>query len=180
MRCPSALLPALSPLLLPVILAAAFVCGPAGIARAQDGSRQTGDAASRRHSVVLFVADGLRPGMIRADIAPTMAALKERGVSFTNTHSMFPTFTMANGSAMATGHYLGDTGIFSNTLSSGFPVASAKGSVTPFIENDAVLGDLDGHYSADFITERTVLAAARMAGLGTAAIGKLGPTLLQD
>ena len=38
-------------------------------------------------------------------------------------HSLFPTFTMANASGMATGHYLGDTGDFSNTIYTGFPVA---------------------------------------------------------
>ena len=132
------------------------------------------------HNVVLFVADGLRPGMIRPQTAPTMAAMMDNGVRFTNTHSLFPTFTMANGSALATGHMLGDTGVFSNTLASSFPVAAAKGSVTPFIENDAVLGQLDEHFAGDFLVERTVLAAAREAGMGTAAIGKLGPTLLQD
>ncbi len=132
------------------------------------------------HDVLLFVADGLRPGMIDAERAPTMAALARQGVAFLNTHSMFPTFTMANASALATGHYLGDTGVFSNTLSVGQAVQAAKGSATPFIENDAVLGELDRDFGTDFIDEETVLAAARQAGMATAAIGKLGPTLLQD
>ena len=137
-------------------------------------------AATPPHNVLLFVADGLRPGMIDAANAPTMTALAGQGVAFLNTHSLFPTFTMANASAFATGHYLGDTGIFSNTLSAGFAVKAAKGSVTPFIENDAVLGELDSDYAADFVDEETVLAAARAAGMATAAIGKLGPALLQD
>ncbi len=136
------------------------------------------EAAPR--NVLLFVADGLRPGMIDATHAPTMAGMAEQGVAFLNTHSLFPTFTMANGSAFATGHYLGDTGVFSNTLSAGAAVQAAKGSVTPFIENDAVLGELDRDLGADFIDEETVLAAAREAGMATAAVGKLGPTLLQD
>ena len=38
------------------------------------------------------------------------------GVRFTNTHSLFPTFTTPNASGMATGHMLGDTGDFSNTV----------------------------------------------------------------
>ncbi len=131
-------------------------------------------------NVLLFVADGLRPGMIDDANAPTMAAMARQGVAFLNTHSLFPTFTMANGSAFATGHFLGDTGVFSNTLSVGQAVQAAKGSLTPFIENDAVLGELDRDFGADFIDEETVLAAARQAGMATAAIGKLGPTLLQD
>ena len=148
---------------------AALLCLSAA-ARADDG----------RHNVVLFVADGLRPGMIRPETAPAMAGIASHGTAFANTHSLFPTFTTANASAMATGHYLGDTGVFSNTFYAGFAVAAAKGSVTPFDENDAVLGQLDAHHAGDFVVERTVLAAARAAGLGTAAIGKLGPVLVQD
>jgi hypothetical protein len=42
------------------------------------------------HNVVLFVADGLRPGMVNDQTAPALAALMKNGVHFTNTHSMFP------------------------------------------------------------------------------------------
>jgi hypothetical protein len=45
---------------------------------------------------------------------PAMAAVREVGVNFKNPHSVFPTFTTANASAMATGHQLGDTGNYSN------------------------------------------------------------------
>jgi len=54
--------------------------------------------------------------MVDARTAPNMTALGQRGVSFPNSHSIMPTFTMANASAIATGHYLGDTGVFSNTI----------------------------------------------------------------
>ena len=67
-------------------------------------------AQPRPHNVILFVADGLRPGMVNEKTAPAMAGLLARGVRFTNTHSLFPTFTTANASGMATGHMLGDTG----------------------------------------------------------------------
>jgi hypothetical protein len=132
------------------------------------------------HNVVLFVADGLRPGMVNARTAPTMAGLLSEGVRFSNSHSLFPTFTMANASGMATGHHLGDSGTFSNTLYAGFPVPSAGNSLTPFIENDAVLGDIDAHFAGNYVNEETVVKAARAAGLSTAIIGKLGPTLMFD
>ena len=79
-------------------------------------------AQPRPHNVVLFVADGLRPGMVNERTAPAMSQLMARGVRFSNTHSLFPTFTTANASGMATGHQLGDTGDFSNTIYVGFPV----------------------------------------------------------
>lgn len=93
-------------------------------------------AQSQPHNVVLFVADGLRPGMVNERTAPTMTALMARGVRFTNSHSLFPTFTTANASGMATGHLLGDTGDFSNTIYTGFQVPGAGDSLTPFLESD--------------------------------------------
>lgn len=135
-------------------------------------------AAAR--NVVLFVADGLRPGMVTPETAPTIAELLAKGVHFTNTHSMFPTFTTANASALASGHKLGDTGDFSNTIYVGFQVPSAAGSVTPFLESDPVLGDVDTHFQGDYMNQATVMRTARAVGLSTAAIGKLGPTLIFD
>src|ERR1700729_4181159 len=141
------------------------------------GSAQSRD---RPHNVVLFVADGLRPGMVNEKTAPTMAALLARGTRFANSHSLFPTFTTANASGMATGHMLGDTGDFSNYIYSGFPVPGAGDSLTPFLESDPVLGDVDEHFSGDYLNEETILRAAREAGFSTATIGKLGPALIFD
>lgn len=137
-------------------------------------------ASAAPRNVVMFVADGLRPGMVNDQNTPAMAALMRAGVRFNNTHSMFPTFTTANASALSTGHSLGDTGDFSNTIYTGFPVQAAKGSVLPFLEDDAVLGEVDGHFGGDYFHQETVMAAARKAGLSTAAIGKLGPILIFD
>jgi arylsulfatase A-like enzyme len=137
-------------------------------------------APAAAHNVIIFVADGLRQSIVDAHTAPQMAEIGLDGVRFANSHSVFPTFTTANASALATGHYLGDTGDFSNTLYAGFAVTSAHLSVTPFLENDRVLGDMDEHYAGDYLDEESLLASARKAGFGTAAIGKLGPTAIQD
>jgi arylsulfatase A-like enzyme len=132
------------------------------------------------HNVILFVADGLRPGMVNETTAPTMAALLKQGVRFSNSHSLFPTFTTPNASAMATGHMLGDTGDFSNTVYPGFQVPGAGNSLTPFLESDPVLGDVDEHFAGNYLNEQTILRAAAEAGLSTATIGKLGPALIFD
>jgi Type I phosphodiesterase / nucleotide pyrophosphatase len=81
---------------------------------------------------------------------------------------------------MATGHLLGDTGDFSNTIYAGFQVPGAGDSLTPFLESDPVLGDVDEHFSGDYLNEETILKAAREAGFSTASIGKLGPALIFD
>ena len=66
---------------------------------------------------------------------------------------------------MATGHYLGDTGTFSNTIYTGYPSVPAGDTVVPFIENDAVLGDVDEHFGGDYLNEETILKMARAKGL---------------
>lgn len=140
------------------------------------------DAAekARPHNVILFVPDGLRALKVTPETAPTMAQVRDRGVSFKDPHSLFPTFTTANASGMATGHYLGDTGDFSNTIYAAFAVPHAGGSVTPFLESDPILGDIDAHFGGDYLDEETILKAARARGMSTAAIGKLGPALIFD
>ena len=120
--------------------------------------------SSRPHNVVLFVADGLRSRMVDDTTAPTMAALARDGVSLRNGHSLFPTFTTANASAMATGHMLGDTGDFSNTIYAGFEVANARNSSTPFLESDPVLADVDEHFAGNYLDEATILKLARDKG----------------
>ncbi|HEX2364454.1 MAG TPA: alkaline phosphatase family protein [Bradyrhizobium sp.] len=132
------------------------------------------------HNLILFVPDGLRAMKVTPEAAPAMAAVRDKGVNFRNSHSLFPTFTTANASAMATGHYLGDTGDFSNTIYTGYSSVPAGDTVVPFLENDAVLGDVDEHFKGDYLDEDTVLKLARVKGLSTAAIGKVGPTLIFD
>jgi hypothetical protein len=122
----------------------------------------------------------LRGRIVTPQTAPAMAEVRDKGVNFTNPHSLFPTFTTANASAMATGHYLGDTGDFSNTIFTGYPVGPANGTVTPFLEVNPVIIDVDEHFGGDYLNEETVLKMARAKGYSTAALGKLGPTLIFD
>src|SRR4030088_1419830 len=154
-----------------VLLSASLFTFAASAASAQNATPR---------NLILFVPDGLRGRIVTPQTAPAMAEVRDKGVNFRNPHSLFPTFTMANGSAIATGHYLGDTGTFSNTIYTAYPVAHANDTVTPFIEVDAVLLDLDEHFGGDYMNEETVLKLARAQGFSTAAIGKLGPTFLFD
>ncbi|MHB1207104.1 MAG: alkaline phosphatase family protein [Rhodospirillaceae bacterium] len=138
---------------------------------------------SAPHNVILFVPDGLRAGIVTPETAPTMADVRDRGVDFTNSHSVFPTFTLPNASAMSTGHYIGDTGMFGNALYMGVPIPTTPGtpSVTPFFENDFALRAMQPPaYPKGLIEPETLLAAARAKGISTAAIGKLGPVGLMD
>src|SRR5258708_7713364 len=128
--------------------------------------------AQAPNNVFFFVREGLGALSVPRDSAAAMAAVREVGVNFKNPHSVFPTFTTANASAMATGHQLGDTGNYSNTFYVGRPIESADGSVTPTVNNNPVRAELDQHFGGDYLNEETVLKAARARGFSTAAIGK--------
>src|SRR6202051_1442242 len=149
-------------------------------------SGQGKPAGLRTRNVVIFVFDGLRSGAVNAVDSPTMFWIRAHGVTFANSHSLFPTFTTANASAIATGHYLGDTGDYSNQIYIGHPVfldgnfGRAPGSYAPYVENNRVLGDLDAQFDGNYLNEETLLAAARRHGFNTAAVGKMGPSAIQD
>lgn len=136
--------------------------------------------ASAQQNVILFVADGLRAAAVTPERAPAFAAIRDKGVNFSNSHSIYPTITTTNASAIATGHLIGDTGDFGNVFYTGFPVASADRSLTPFIQNNAVLSELNAHHGGNFIAERSIMAAAREKGYLTAALGKVGPVGIHD
>jgi hypothetical protein len=154
-----------------VLLSAGLTLLSAGTAFAQNNMPR---------NLILFIPDGLRALKVTPETAPAMAAVRDKGVNFKNPHSLFPTFTMANASGMATGHHLGDTGTFSNTIFTGFTSVPAGDTVVPFIENDAVLGDIDEHFGGNYLNEETILKLARDKGFSTAALGKVGPTLIFD
>ena len=173
--------PRLGALLLGVVIAGCAVApSPAA---AQDRPRP-------RRNVIIVVMDGLRSEAVNPTDAPTMTALRTRGVYFANSHAVFPTFTTPNAAAIATGHFPGDTGDFSNFLFTGFPIFDGRppsftgktpGTVTPFVEDDQVLGDIDEHFpGGNVLGEEALLAFGRTHGFRTAAVGKLGPTLIQD
>ncbi len=137
-------------------------------------------AQAPQHNVVLFVASGLRPGMIGDLATPATAGVMRGGVRFTNTHAAFPAGVMPNAAALATGHAPGDTGMFADTEDAGFPVSSADQSRTPLLENNTALAELDAHFGGNMLNEGSVMAAARRAGFSTASIGQAGAALTFD
>jgi arylsulfatase A-like enzyme len=132
------------------------------------------------HNIIIFVADGLRYGSVEPNNMPNMFNLKTEGVDFTNSHSLFPTVTTVNASAITTGHYIGDTGDFGNALYVGVPMISGNGSPIAALENDTVLTEMNQTFGGNYLNEETLFARARAQGFSTAVIGKLGPTRIAD
>jgi hypothetical protein len=136
-------------------------------------------ALAAPHNVVIFVADGLRYGSVTPDVAPTLSRVRDNGVDFANSHAVYPTLTTANASAIATGHFLGDTGDYANVLYTGFPLTALQGSNVPFLENDAVLQEMKAHFGGGYMGPMPLLCAAARAGYGAAVVGKTGPAGIQ-
>jgi arylsulfatase A-like enzyme len=135
---------------------------------------------AKPHNIIIFVADGLRYGSVEPGNMPNLTKLKTEGVDFTNSHSLYPTITTVNASAIATGHYIGDTGDFGNTLYTGTPMVSGHGSPVANMEDDTVLAEMNQKFGGNYLNEETLIARARAQGFETAVIGKLGPTRIQD
>jgi arylsulfatase A-like enzyme len=125
-------------------------------------------AEAAPHNIIIFVADGLRYGSVEPGNMPNMFKLKSEGVDFTNSHSLFPTITTVNASAIATGHYIGDTGDFGNTLYAGSPLLSRHGSPIAEMENNSVLAEMNQKFGGNYLNEDTLIARARAQGFSTA------------
>lgn len=145
----------------------------------------------QHRQVIIFVWDGLRPDSVTPTLTPNLARLQnEQGVHFTDHHSVYPTFTMMNAAALATGSYPGHHGFFGNTeYQPGIQGHNAKGKSVdfnqPFFTEDyQILKDMDAFYmgrdNADLFLVTTLFQQAHKAGLKTAVIGKSGPAFIQD
>lgn len=131
-------------------------------------------------NVIIFVADGLRSRVVTSETAPALAQVRAEGVDFQNSHSLYPTVTTPNASAIATGRPLGETGDFGNTVYAGKPFPSPYGSSVVVLEDDVMLGLMNDRFGGDYLGGTSLLQAARANGYATAAVGKLGPTAIQD
>jgi arylsulfatase A-like enzyme len=147
-------------------------------------------APAQRSRVIVLVWDGLRPDSIDPTVTPELARLRDqRGTHFRNHHSVYPTFTMMNAAAFATGTRSGTHGFYGNfEYQPGPKGKNAKGADVdysqPFFSEDhAILQTLDAFYRASggaLLRVQTLFEAAQAAGLKTAALGKTGPAFLQD
>lgn len=153
-------------------LSAVFVLGLAAL--------QPAAAQAPKRNVIIFVADGLRYGSVTPENMPNFSRLKAEGVDFTNSHSLYPTQTTVNASAIATGHYIGDTGNFGNTIWMNKPMISLHEADLGFLEANEVLTEMNERFGGNYINETSLMATARAAGYQTAIVGKEGPARIQD
>ena len=155
-----------------------LVAGAAAVVVAQDSSKP--------RNAIVFVADGLRHGSVNRIDTPAFYRVRTEGVHFANSHAVFPTQTMPNSAAIATGHYPGDTGQFANQILIGYPLfmtgalGQSPDTMVPDVEDPFVLADINRRFGGNYIREASLLAFARSYGYNTAALGKTGPAASQD
>jgi arylsulfatase A-like enzyme len=65
---------------------------------------------------LVFVIDGLRPDSITAGETPVLFRLRNEGVVFENSHSIFPTVTRVNSASLSTGMQPARHGIMGNQI----------------------------------------------------------------
>src|ERR1700730_6671673 len=85
-----------------------------GLAAAIAGASLPANAGRATLNVVL-VLDGLRPDAITPEETPNLWRLRQEGVNFTNSHSVFPTVTRVNATAIGTGTLPGRNGVVGNS-----------------------------------------------------------------
>ena len=125
---------------------------------------------------LVFILDGLRPDSINPDDTPNLYKLRLEGVNFLNGHSVFPTVTRVNATAIATGTYPGTNGIVGNTMY--VPKVNPNRA---FANDDAkILFKLDEVTGGNMVLARSMaeLLHARNMKLAAVSSGSSGQSLL--
>jgi hypothetical protein len=150
-------------------------------------------AHGRGRIFVLMVWDGLRPDFVTRSDTPALYALTREGVLFDRQHAQFPTVTMVNAAALATGTPPSVTGILGDTMYLG-PALEARGvnpagtaleqfaSAPMRLEDTRRLSELNGSgaFKGDLLGIDSVVQEIGREGGYTAVIGKQGPAFLFD
>jgi arylsulfatase A-like enzyme len=76
----------------------------------------TNQSRATARLILIVVMDGLRPDSINREDTPTLFRMRQEGVNYINSHSVFPTVTRVNAAAISTGHYPGVNGLVSNAM----------------------------------------------------------------
>ena len=98
----------------PALLAALLGVGSIGGAASSVQDRSAEGPIRRGEHVVVVVWDGMRPDFVSEQSTPALWKLAHRGVTFRNHHSVFPSATIVNGTAINTGVYPDRSGVLAN------------------------------------------------------------------
>ena len=132
-------------------------------------------ARSDRH-VVVVVWDGMRPDFVSEETTPTLWKLAREGVTFRNHHSVYPSATMVNGTALVTGVYPGRNGVIANYEYR--PEIDRRRSIN--VESPAAVSRGDELSGNKYIAVPTITEIVQRAGAQTAVAAAKTVGLLLD
>src|SRR5277367_1737310 len=135
----------------------------------------------RGRIVVLMVWDGLRPDFVTQRDTPNLFRLAREGVRFDKHHSIFPTLTMVNATALATGAPPGVNGLEGNNFYLSPSAETPKGEIVSAEGAKAIL-NLNGsnEFKGRLIGLDTIAQEVAREGGYVGVIGKQGPTSVFD
>ena len=138
-------------------------------------SEPTGSTVPASHAVIV-VWDGMRPDCISDEHTPTLARLAREGVNFARHHSVYPSSTEVNGTAMATGCYPGHSTLIGNR--------EYRPAVDPYrsfaTEELAALRTADAATGGHYLRVPTLAEALHAAGERTAIASTKPVVILHD
>jgi predicted AlkP superfamily pyrophosphatase or phosphodiesterase len=139
------------------------------------GNLVAAPAAAQPH-VVVVVWDGMRPDCVTEEDAPTLWKLAKGGIIFRNHHSVYPSATNVNGTALVTGAYPGRSGIIANRVYQ--PEIDNQKSID--VENPEVVKKGDALSGGKYVAFPTIAELVRAAGRQTVTATAKTVGLLQD
>jgi arylsulfatase A-like enzyme len=89
-------------------------CAASASASTSSPDRSANGRIRRGEHVVIVVWDGMRPDFVSEQNTPTLWKLAQSGVTFQNHHSVYPSATIVNGTAIATGVHPNHSGLLAN------------------------------------------------------------------
>jgi arylsulfatase A-like enzyme len=116
-----------------------------------------------RH-VIIVVWDGMRPDLITEQNTPGLWKLAQNGVTFRNHHSVYPSATIVNGTAINTGVYPDHSGVLANHDYR--PEIDSKNSVD--VENVGIVAKGDQLSGGKYLGVPTLAELLRQCGGKTA------------
>ena len=134
----------------------------------------TSVAADRK--IVVVVWDGMRPDLVTEQYTPALWKLRNEGVWFANHHSVYPTATQVNGTAIATGAYPHRSALLANREYR--PAIRPNAAIDTAVEEVVRRGDeLTG---GKYLELPTVAERVRAAGRSAVIAGSKSIALLHD
>jgi arylsulfatase A-like enzyme len=121
-------------------------------------------AATPDRHVVIVAWDGMRPDFVSEQNTPALWKFAKEGMTFRNHHSVFPSATIVNGTAINTGAYPDHSGILANH--DYLPAIDARKSID--VENISVVRKGDGLGNGKYLKVPTIAELVHQRGGGTA------------